>query len=204
MNLGSIQDCYCVHEVQDMYLPDRERESEREQERGNKVKRGQLKSYERKNECEERWISTFTKRTNGQRKKIEWQMRTQLWRAGRYKENRQIRKKHWLVEDQVRREVQHPRVGVLVGSPTQSEDHHSHPGMLYHCHLIVHMQVTETWETGRDIYALLLLPISPYMSAAWTLLLQTDFIYDSISALPARESDLARCHKTDVCSFELK
>lgn len=95
---------------------------------------------------------------------------------------------HWLVEDQVRREVQHPCIGVLVRPPTQSKDHHSHPGMLYHCHLIIHVQIAETWETERwrDICGLLLLPISHSLSAAWALLLQTEFIYDSISALPAR------------------
>lgn len=54
-----------MHEVQDMYLPDRKRERAR----GNKVKRGWLKGYEKKNECEEGWISTFTKRTNELKKK---------------------------------------------------------------------------------------------------------------------------------------
>lgn len=51
-----------------------------------------------------------------------------------------------LIENKVRGKVEQRAVGEGVGPPAQGEHHHPHPGQLDHCHLIVHMQVTETWE----------------------------------------------------------
>ena len=48
-----------------------------------------------------------------------------------------------LVEDQVRGEVQHPAVDVLVGPPPQREHHHPHPGVLDDGHLVVNVHVPE-------------------------------------------------------------
>lgn len=49
-----------------------------------------------------------------------------------------------LIEDQVWGKVKHPPVDVLVGPPPQGKHHHAHPRMLDHCHLVVHMEISET------------------------------------------------------------
>lgn len=50
-----------------------------------------------------------------------------------------------LVEHKVRGKVKHPAVDVLVGPPSQGKHHHSHPRMLDDGHLVVHVEVSETW-----------------------------------------------------------
>ncbi len=61
------------------------------------------------------------------------------------KKNLQKWKSDLLIEDQVWGKVEHGAVSECVGPPAQSEHHHPHPWQLNHWHLIIHMQVTETW-----------------------------------------------------------
>lgn len=184
-----------------MYLPDRQREREREQERWNQAKRELLKSYEKKNECEERWISTFTKWTNGQRKKIEWQMRRQQCRAGHWKENRQIRKRGCEISEKKTLTRWTPGLARSTASARWRSYRTSNPERRpslpsrYAVSLSSdhpHAGYGNLRDREMEKYLCFhLLPISHSLSAAWVLLLQTDFIYDSISALPAQghESD---------------
>lgn len=51
-----------------------------------------------------------------------------------------------LIEDQVWSKVEHGAVSIGVWPPAQTEHHHPHPWQLNHWHLIIHMQVTETWQ----------------------------------------------------------
>lgn len=51
-----------------------------------------------------------------------------------------------LVEHEVWSKVKHPAVGVLIGPPPQGKHHHSHPRMLNDGHLVIHMEISKTWE----------------------------------------------------------
>lgn len=59
--------------------------------------------------------------------------------------NRLIMELYVLIEHKVRGKVKHPAVDVFVGPPSQGKHHHSHPRMLDDSHLIVHVEVSETW-----------------------------------------------------------
>ena len=51
-----------------------------------------------------------------------------------------------LVEHKIRGEVKHPAVDVLIGPPSQGKHHHPHPWMLNDGHLVVHMEIPETYK----------------------------------------------------------
>lgn len=50
-----------------------------------------------------------------------------------------------LVEHEIWGKVEHPPVDVLVRPPSQGEHHHPHPGLLNDRHLVVHVEISETW-----------------------------------------------------------
>lgn len=56
-----------------------------------------------------------------------------------------IMKLYILIKHEVRGKVEHPAVDVFVGPPSQGKHHHSHPRMLDDSHLVVHVEVSETW-----------------------------------------------------------
>lgn len=51
-----------------------------------------------------------------------------------------------LVNDQVWSKAQQVAIGLLVGPPAQSKSHQEHPGVLQKGHLVIQVQISETWR----------------------------------------------------------
>lgn len=51
-----------------------------------------------------------------------------------------------LVNDQVWSKAQQVAIGLLVGPPAQSKSHQEHPGVLQQGHLVIQVQIPETWR----------------------------------------------------------
>lgn len=81
-------------------------------------------------------------------------------RAHRLWWNGLIMELYVLVKHQVRRKVKHPAVDVFIGPPSQGKHHHSHPWVLDDSHLVIHVEVSETWVAQ----ILLLVRLSHYCS----------------------------------------
>lgn len=54
-----------------------------------------------------------------------------------------------LIDDEVWCEAEHVAVALLVRPPAQAERHEEEPGALQQGHLIIQVQVPETWRDGK-------------------------------------------------------